>query len=81
MSDLFLEKLKKNEYISTVIYQNTDKQYIPEDFDLDKYNSDVLNKEYLKHKDYFDNMYKGIDDNIHLDEDKLKLFYLMKIIL
>ena len=71
----FLDKLKNQEYISKVLYLkvlNTNKEVIPNHFDLDKYNNDVLEKLYLKYKDYFENMYKGIDDNICLDKEQIK---------
>lgn len=71
----FLDKLENNEYISKTLYLkvlNTNKEVIPNNFDLDKYNNDVLEKLYLKYKDYFENMYKGIDDNICLDKEQIK---------
>ena len=40
---------------------------------LNKENNDViLDKMYNDNKEYFENMYKGIDDNIHLDEEQCK---------
>lgn len=74
MSDLFDLKLKNNEYISNLLYLKKlgeDKDSISS-FDVDKYNDKVLEKEYEKYKDYFANMYAGIDDNIHLDEEQIK---------
>lgn len=74
MSDLLDLKLKNNEYISNLLYLKKlgeDKDSISS-FDIDKYNDKVLEKEYEKYKDYFANMYVGIDDNIHLDEEQIK---------
>ena len=74
MSDLFDLKLKNNEYISNLLYLKKlgeDKDSISS-FDIDKHNDKVLEKEYEKYKDYFANMYVGIDDNIHLDEEQIK---------
>ena len=39
---------------------------------IDKHNQEYLNQQYIKYKDYFENMYKGIDDNIKLDEEQIK---------
>lgn len=74
MSDLFESKLNNNEYISNSLYlkklnENKDKF---SSFDIDKYNNSVLEKEYEKYKNYFENMFVGIDDNIHLDEEQIK---------
>ena len=41
-----------------------------DDFDLDKYNEEVLSEQLVKYKNYFDNMYKDIDPNIQLDEEQ-----------
>ena len=74
MSDLFDSKLKNNEYISNSLYlkkvsENPNKFSF---FDIDKYNDKVLDKEYEKYKDYFENMYVGIDENIHLDKEQIR---------
>ena len=71
----FLNKINNNEYISMKLYEyikENNKELIPKDFDIDLYNDKVLDKEYIKYKDYFDNMYKGIDNNIHLDVEQIK---------
>ena len=71
----FVRKSENNEYISNYLYEyvlNNDSSVIPYKFDIDKYNSDVLDKLYNENKDYFQNMYKDIDDNIHLDEEQCK---------
>ena len=71
----FVDKLKHNEYISNYLYeyvQKNDSSVIPTDFDVDKYNEAILDQQYKENKEYFDNMYKGIDDNIHLDEEQSK---------
>ena len=71
----FMTKLKNNEYISNNLYNNIKnnyKEYIPKDFILDEYNSKTIYNNYINYKDYFENMYKGIDDNIKLDEEQIK---------
>lgn len=71
----FIQKLNNNEYISTYLYEyvlNNDSSIIPSSFDIDKYNNVILDKMYNDNKEYFENMYKGIDDNIHLDEEQCK---------
>lgn len=75
MIEEFFSKLNKNEYISNYLYEhvrNNDNSVIPIDFDIDEYNKKVLDKLYAENKEYFDNMYKGIDDNICLDEEQCK---------
>ena len=69
----FIEKLNNNEYISNYLYEcvlKNDRSVIPTSFDIDKYNNTILDKLYIENKDYFENMYKDIDDNIHLDEEQ-----------
>ncbi len=73
MINEFSKKIENLEYISTKLYSKTkenNQELIPQDFDLNKYNEKVLERDLIKYKDYFDNMYKGIDDNIHLDEEQ-----------
>ena len=75
MIEEFVRKLNNKEYISNYLYQNilnTNKELIPETFDVDKYNDEILTRQYQEHKEYFDNIYKGIDDNIKLDEEQSK---------
>lgn len=75
MKNLFIEKLNNQQYISKYLFENILENYkeiIPNDFNLDQYNNDIIETEYQKHKNYFENMYKGIDDNIHLDEEQIK---------
>lgn len=75
MKDEFLSKLNSKKYISKVLFNTIKENYsfiIPLNFDIDKYNEDVLNSEYTKYKEYFDNLYKDVDSNIHLDEDQIK---------
>lgn len=74
MRDEFLKKLNNQRYISLHLYNQINMSYkeiIPNDFDIRKYNNQVLEQEYLKYKDFFDNMYLGIDDNIHLDKEQI----------
>lgn len=75
MQNNFLEKLYNKEYISKFLYELIEKSYsniIPKDFNLDEYNEKILEKNYLKYKDYFLNMYEEIDNNIILDKDQIK---------
>lgn len=75
MKELFLNKLAGNEYISERLYKDildNYKEIIPDNFNLDDYNNKVLNRLYLENKNYFDNLYKEIDNNIHLDEEQIK---------
>ena len=71
----FTTKLNNKQYISTHLYKIIEANYkniIPQNFNLDTYNDDIIEREYQLHKEYFDNMYKGIDDNIHLDKEQIK---------
>lgn len=75
MKDLFLYKLNNMQYISLFLFNNIKENYseiIPTNFDLNIYNENILNKEYYKYKEYFDNMYNEIDPNIHLDDEQIK---------
>lgn len=75
MKDVFLNKLENNEYISNYLYKEIKEKYetvIPKNFYLDKYNDEILEKEYQKNKEYFDNMYSLVDPNIHLDKEQIK---------
>ena len=75
MLDVFIKKMKNHEYISNLLYLNIVKYFpdiIPKDFDLDKYNDNVLDSNYIKFNDYFSNMYNKIDKNIKLDEEQIK---------
>ena len=75
MIEEFVEKLNNNEYISNHLYeyvQNNNSSVIPIGFNIDNYNNKNLDKLYNDNKEYFANMYKGIDDNIHLDEEQCK---------
>lgn len=74
MGALFDSKLKNNEYISNSLYlrelkENPNKL---DGFNIDEYNNKVLDTQYEKYKDYFDGMYKGIDDNIKLDKEQIR---------
>ena len=71
----FKKKYKNKEYISNYIYQrilNKYKELLPVNFDLEKYNDNILEREYLKYKNYFDKMYSNIDNNIKLDKEQIK---------
>jgi len=71
----FQEKLISNQYISTFLYElvkKTNPEVIPREFNLEDFNDKILERNYLKYKDYFQSMYEGIDDNIILDKDQIK---------
>lgn len=75
MIEDFLSKFNNNEYISNYLYEQVcvnNSSVIPIDFNIDEYNKNVLDELYVQNKQYFDNMYKGIDDNICLDEEQCK---------
>lgn len=74
MKNEFLQKTENKEYISKFIYNKVKKDYfdiIPLNFDLDKYNEQVIYENYIKNRDYFDNLYKDVDSNIHLDFEQI----------
>lgn len=74
-SAIFTSKIKKNQYVSTYIYQivlKENPEIIPPYFELEKYNNNIIEKEYQKHKKYFENMYNKVDPNIHLDKEQIK---------
>lgn len=70
MKEEFLNKIKNNEYISNRLYQSVKDEY--QNFNIEEYNSEVLDSLKEKYKDYFQNMFKGIDDNIVLDDEQIK---------
>ena len=75
MIEEFKGKLSNNEYISNYLYEyvlKNNSSVIPIGFNIDNYNNKILDKLYIDNKEYFDNMYKGIDDSIHLDEEQCK---------
>ena len=75
MIEEFLNKINNNEYISNYLYEyvrDNNRSVIPSDFNIDEYNKFILDRLYDENKNYFDDMYKGIDDNIHLDEEQCK---------
>lgn len=70
--DEFINKYK--EILSDADKNNSGYIEIKENgYDLiDKNNKIYLDEQYIKYKNYFENMYKGIDDNIKLDEEQIK---------
>ena len=73
VDSVFINKFGEGKYISKHIFNNIkNREIIPTSFDLDKYNDEVLNRELVIYKEYFDHMYDGIDDNIHLDDEQRK---------
>lgn len=70
MKEEFLNKIKNNEYISNRLYQSVKDEY--QNFNIEEYNNNVLKTLKEKYKDYFQNMFKGIDDNIVLDDEQIK---------
>lgn len=67
----FENKLYNKEYVSKKLFQDVKKELKDLTFDLDRYNNMVLKEMYDKCKDYFDYMYNGIDESIHLDEEQI----------
>lgn len=75
MQELFLTKLKNLEYISNLLYEQIKKYHpsiIPHSFNLDEFNNQILEKEYVLNKDYFDKMFENVDPNIRLDKEQIK---------
>lgn len=75
MIDEFLYRVYNDLYVSNHLYQNVleiDKELIPKGFDLDEYNEEVLNKLYQQNKEYFNNIFKDVDPNIHIDYEQAK---------
>lgn len=75
MVEEFVERLSNKDYISNHLFYSVlenNKEIIPENFNIDNYNNEVLDKLYQENKEYFDNLYKGIDENIKLDEEQCK---------
>ena len=68
----FLYKLKNKEYISNRLFHTVDKSLIPSDFNLDKYNDNVLDTYLVKYDEYFNNCFNGLDKKIFLDTDQKK---------
>ena len=72
---IFITKLSNKDYISSHLYriiETNNQNIILQNFNLDAYNDEIIEKEYQINKEYFNNMYKGIDDNIHLDKEQIK---------
>ena len=75
MKEEFIKKLNNKEYISKYLYLKTKEEYsniLLYNFDIDKYNEEVINNDLINYHDYFENMYKDIDSNIKLDIDQQK---------
>lgn len=70
MKEEFKRKVKNREYISNRLYQSVKNDY--PNFDIEKYNNIILTFLSNKHKEYFKNMFKGIDDNIVLDDEQIR---------
>ncbi len=70
MKEEFKRKVKNREYISNRLYQSVKNDY--PNFDIEKYNNIILTFLSNKYKDYFKNMFKGIDDNIVLDDEQIR---------
>lgn len=70
MKEEFKRKVKNREYISNRLYQLVKNDY--PNFDIEKYNNIILTFLSNKYKDYFKNMFKGIDDNIVLDDEQIR---------
>ncbi len=75
MIEEFQNKIRNNEYISQRLYLYISKFYpniINKDFNIDVYNEKILEANMNKYANYFDNMFKNIDENITLDKDQIK---------
>lgn len=70
MKEEFKRKVKNREYISNRLYQSVKNDY--PNFDIEKYNNIILTFLGNKYKEYFKNMFKGIDDNIVLDDEQIR---------
>ena len=70
MKEEFKRKVKNREYISNRLYQSVKNDY--PNFDIEKYNNIILTFLSNKYKEYFQNMFKGIDDNIELDDEQIR---------
>jgi len=64
-------KINNKEYISKKLYEESIKNNIISVFDLDSYNKEILEQQYLKYKNYFDNMFTQVDTNIKLDKEQI----------
>lgn len=75
MFEEFCKKIKNGEYISNTLFNEVKSKFpdkIPNDFDIESYNDNVLARGLIKYRDYFKNMYKDIDSTIELDDDQIK---------
>ena len=75
MKDAFLFKYYNDLYISNYLYESIKHDYgeiIPDHFDIDKYNENILDKMYQKNETYFNNMFNTVDPNIHIDIEQAK---------
>lgn len=68
--NLFIEKLYKNN-IDIIIKDNELKEVFNNSNNLlESHNQKYINRALIREKEYFDNLFKGIDDNILLDEEQ-----------
>ena len=75
MIDDFLYKYYNDQYISNYLFNNikyNHKEIIPKEFEIDKFNEEILNKMYRKYKEYFDNLFNEVDPSIHIDYEQAK---------
>lgn len=75
MIDEFITKYENLDYISDYLYEEVRMQcpeVIPQGFSIDEYNNYILKILCKKYKEYFETMFKGIDDNVKLDEEQIK---------
>lgn len=68
LSDNNIDNISDNNIKTFIEMINQNKAYLL----VDDHNKKYLNRMYIKYKDYFENMYTGIDDNIKLDEEQVK---------
>ena len=68
-----LEKIRNKEYISKDLFNKSDKNIIPYNFNLDLYNDNILNKNIIKYNDYFESLKLSKKNNITLDNNQKKV--------
>ena len=68
-----LKKIRNKEYISKDLFNKSDKNIIPYNFNLDLYNDNILNKNIIKYNDYFESLKLSKKNNITLDNNQKKV--------
>ncbi len=71
----FERKLAKRQYISASFFDKVQKrapEQVPKQFNLDEYNSRILEVEHAKLKDYFCHLLDDIDSSIELNSEQIR---------